>query len=47
MTAKRKHTKKKPIQHKAIVKEKTWKDNIFFYSVAACVVIFLGLMILH
>lgn len=47
MTAKRKHIKKKPTKHKAIIKERTWKDNIFFYTVAAFVLVFLGLMVFH
>ncbi len=33
MTAKKRQVKKKPVNRKAEVKVKTWRDNIFFYAI--------------
>lgn len=45
MTAKKRQAKKKPVNRKADIKEKTWKDNIFFYAIGAFVVLIVLLQI--
>lgn len=39
MTAKKRHAKKKPVSHKPVIKEKSWKDNVFFYAIGMFVLL--------